>query len=155
MFVRFRETVCVWWVIELSGLFNMCWYKAWLEFDGSIFFFVVFIKGKIYCLCLVHYRFIKSTQWGFFPALQINRLFAWLVLTWSTFVNTSWKSILKLGSLRIFSRNLKSSDCKGRRKLEAFVLEKQLLASSQACMVFHTNPCKFRNFQWNCHEIFP
>ena len=21
-----------------------------------------------------------------------------------------------------------------------------------ACMVFHTNPCKFRNFQ-NCHEI--
>ena len=32
---------------------------------------------------------------------------------------------------------LKSSDCDGRRKLEAFVWEKQLLPPSHACMVFH------------------
>ena len=49
---------------------------------------------------------------------------------------------------------LKSSDCNSHKTLEAFLWEKQVLPPSHACMVFHTNPCKFQNFQ-NCHEIFP
>ena len=37
--------------------------------------------------------------------------------------------MLKLSNLRIFSHYLKSSDCNGRRKLEAIVWEKQLRES--------------------------
>ena len=55
------------------------------------------------------------------------------VITWPTFGKhknsslltnfdrKSWKSILKLGNLRIFSRISQSSDCNGPRKLKAFV----------------------------------
>ena len=43
------------------------------------------------------------------------------------FVSASWKSILKLGDLRIFSRISQSSDCNNSQRLEAFVREKQLL----------------------------
>ena len=43
--------------------------------------------------------------------------------------------------------HLKSSDCNGRRKLEEFVWEKQILQHSHAWVVFHTNYYKFRNLQ--------
>ena len=64
------------------------------------------------------------------------------LITWSTFgkdenssllknfVSTSWKSIRKIGNLRINYLKinyLKSSVCNGRRKLDSFVWEKQLL----------------------------
>ena len=45
------------------------------------------------------------------------------------FVSTSWKRILKLGNLRIFSRIcLKSSDCNSHQKLEAFCVRKTTFA---------------------------
>ena len=65
------------------------------------------------------------------------------LITWSTFGkhenssllknNTSWKGILTWEFLAVY---LKSSDCNGRQKLEAFVWEKQLLSPNHACMVF-------------------
>ena len=56
-----------------------------------------------------------------------------------TFVSTSWKGILNLCNLRIFSPYLKSSHCNGRRKLEAFVIS--------------YFPCNFEIVK--THEIFP
>ena len=61
-----------------------------------------------------------------------------------------WKILLaraELGNLQIFSLYFKSSDCNGRGKLEGVFWEKQLLPPSHAWIVFHTIPCKFRNFQ--------
>ena len=63
------------------------------------------------------------------------------------FVSTSWKSILKLGNLRIFCR----SDCNSRRKLEAFVWEKNFCHpvtpawfSTQILVI-----SKFSKLSWN------
>ena len=71
------------------------------------------------------------------------------LITWSTSAkheNSSLLKDLKLANLRIFSRISQISDCNGRQKLEAFVWLKQLLLSSHACMVFHTNPRNFEIF---------
>ena len=42
---------------------------------------------------------------------------------------------------------IQRSNCNSCRTLEWSVWEKRLLPSSHACMIFHTNPCQFRNFQ--------
>ena len=52
-----------------------------------------------------------------------------------------------INSNEFFITSPLSSDCNGRRKLERIYMRKTTSPPSHAWMVFHRNPCKFRNFQ--------
>ena len=90
----------------------------------------------------------KLTCFNFSPPVWVQLYSKFWLLALFLFVSTSLKSRLKLGDPVNFETAvyLKSSNCSGRRKLEGFVWEKQLLSPSHARVVFHSTPCKFWNF---------
>ena len=103
-----------------------------------------FLKGWISAILWINLYPLNSS-FGFPNSYSLDDLFDRMIgslhdlITWPTFgkhenssllkhfVSASWKSILKLGDLRIFSRISQSSDCNNSQRLEAFVWEKQLL----------------------------
>ena len=66
---------------------------------------------------------------------------------WKILIARAERAYQNLLTCKFSAIYLKSSHCNGSRMLEGFVWEKQFLPPSHTWMVFHTNPCKFRNFQ--------
>ena len=114
--------------------------------------FYCLLKKKRMTLASAHNRDTVPLSWHGCSPENWNRPFASIFgksensSLLKMVVSSSWKSILNVGNL-FSTAYIKSSDCNGRRKLEGFIWEKQLWPPSHAWMIFHTNPCKFRNFQ--------